>query len=109
MITITFRRTRPTPDQRLSGVQPFEAVVTDNAGQKWVWFETISERQAEYQGPMSMLGPTHKTTAYDVPNYGLVPESLKYSDRISQVIIERFKEHPEEFGPFHPTNVKRRS
>ena len=82
----------------------FQAIVTDEEGRKWVWSEPIYEREAEYQGPMGMLGSTHKTTAYDIEGYGTVPESLR-STRIVNYIKERFIEHPEEFEPFYPLHT----
>jgi len=86
----------------------YQAIITDEQGRKWVWSEPIYEREAEYQGPMGMLGGTHKTTAYDIEGYGTVPESLRLSNRISEYIEERFVEHPEEFVPYYPLPKARR-
>ena len=99
---VTFRR-----NQRQRVQYPytkyFDAVVTDNEGQRWIWSEPIGEKQAEYQGPMGMLGRTHTITAYALHNLGLVPESLQYSSSIRQAILERFESHPEEFVPYYPS------
>ena len=85
----------------------FQAIVTDEQGNKYVWSEPIYEREAEYQGPMGMLGGTHKTTAYDIEGYGTIPRSL-LSERINECIEERFVEHPEEFEPYYPLSEARR-
>ena len=85
----------------------FQAIVTDEASRKWVWSEPIYEREAEYQGPMGMLGRTHKTTVHDVAGYGTVPGSLRYDERIREYVEERFLEHPEEFRPYYPLTERR--
>ena len=86
---------------RKLGRKVFQAIVTDNQGDRWVWTEPIHEVLADYQGPMGMLGGTHKTTAYDVEGYGLVPEGLRHSNRIDNHIRGRFLKYPEEFIPYY--------
>ncbi len=95
-LEVTYRRLKP---------KVYQAVVIDESRSRWVWSKPILERSAEYQGPMSMLGGTHRMTAYDIEGYGTVPGTLGGTET-SDYIEERFTEHPEEFLPYYVLGSK---
>jgi hypothetical protein len=73
------------------------AVVTDDKGKRWDWVNLIAKRTGHYQGPFSMLGPTHESTTYDVEGWGTVSHSLQFDTAVQEYILEQFANHREEF------------
>jgi len=98
---VTYRKRPPRSAERQSQLTPFEAVVTDDEGRKWVWQKPIHSFVGEYQGPMGMLGSTHKSTKYDVPELGTTSLAPRFDSQVHEHILEQFRQFPEEFAPYY--------